>query len=364
MQKEILDLIKKADPKKLAAVEAVIKEYCAEKANTLQGAAQNPANQQMSAADGPTNMGPSERAIAALKAAARILTPFKEELGGELLQKVLAAAGMHSPKEPGTISQGGDVAKADKVKKGATQSPEPIKEEHMVEAMKAADEAMKASLKKLGYEKYPEGKLQMKSLEMETDGDEDEEVEMSGVEKSDKGDSKVKQEVLKADGSLNLEAVPEALRPTLEHVFKTQQELVKKNADLTKELADRQAAEEKREIVAKADSLTHLGLPKEDVVATLTDAKKMGTEAYIRITKGYEALNEQNKASKLFTEIGSGLSDNGAEMPWEQIEKAAAGYVAKSETKCSAAEGVSKFLETAEGQRMYGQYKASRKGGI
>lgn len=341
MQKEILELIKKADPAKLAAIELVIKEYQSVDAQKI---------------------STSERAIAALKAAARILTPFKEELQGDLLQKVMAAAGMQLPKEPDTISQGGKMEEQE-LEKG-TQSPSPIKEEHMVEAMKAAEDAMKAALQKLGYQKYPEGKLHMKS------GDDMEDME--DVDSSDISDEQVeieiskshKQEVLKADGTLNLEAVPKALRPALESVFKAQKDLVKKNASLSKELADKQAAEEKREIVAKADSLTHLGLPKEDVIATLQDAKKMGPEAFARISKSYEALNEQNKSGKLFTEIGSSLSDSSIEMPYEQIEKAAMTHIAKSGVSKSKEEAVALFLETAEGQQMYGQYKASRKGGI
>lgn len=362
MKKEILDLIAKADPKALKKVEAVIKEYCAEKADTAAGALQNPSNQQA---------GPSERAIAALKAAARILTPFKEEVGGELLQKVMSAAGMQQAKEPATISEGGSVG-ATQTSKSATQSPEPIKDEHMVVAMKAAEDAMKESLAKLGYQKYPEGKLQMKALDKKTeeeDEDEADDVSKSAtVSKSQEGETKVAEQVLKADGSLNLDAIPKEARGAIEHIFKAQQELVKKNADLSKELEDRKAAEEKREIVAKADSFTHLGLAKDEVIATLTDARKLGSESYIRVCKQFETLSEQGRTSGIFSEIGSDLPGEAGgptgDGAWAKIEKAAQGYVAKSGEKLSKEAGLDSFLQTAEGQRMYADYKAGRKGGI
>ncbi len=355
--KEIQDLMKNVDPAIIAKVEKVIKDMSTPQ---IPGAANPNAQSTM----------PSERAQAALKAAARILTPFQKELGGELLQKVMQAAGMQMPDgKPGTI-EGNNMGLENKdTNKSSTQSPEKVTDEHAALAMKDAECAYKAALAKLGYQKYPEGKLQMKSLEGAdaADADEEDDVEKSGVKKADKpkGESKVAEQVLKADGSLNLEAIPEAVRPAVEHIFKAQQELVKKNADLTKELEDRKSAEAKREVVAKADSYTHLGIPKEEIVATLEDAKKAGTEAYIRITKQFDTLNEQSRTSGLFKEVGSSLSGGpGSAGAWEAIEKAAISFVQKSGEKMTKEAAVEKYLETDEGNRQYAEYKANRKGGI
>lgn len=354
---EILELLKNVDPKVMAKVEKVIKDMSTPQ---IPGAANPNAQSTM----------PSDRAQAALKAAARILTPFQKELGGELLQKVMQAAGMQMPDgKPGTI-EGNNMGLENKdTNKSATQSPEKVTDEHSALAMKDAECAYKAALAKLGYQKYSEGKLQMKSLEGAdaADDDEEDDVEKSGVAKAEKpkGESKVTEQVLKADGSLNLEAIPEAVRPAVEHIFKAQQELVKKNADLTKELEDRKTAEQKREVVAKADSYSHLGIPKEEIVATLEDAKKLGTEAYIRITKQFETLNEQNRTGGLFKEIGSPLSGgtNGAGS-WEAIEKASQAHVQKSGEKMSKEQAIDAYLNTAEGNRQYAEHQASRKGGI
>lgn len=362
MEKQMLDLIKNADPKAMAAVEKVLKEYCGTTKSTgLAGAAQNPANEQ--AAPGAATVGPSERAMAALKAAARILTPFKGELEGELLQKVMQAAGMEmSPAAPAPRAEGGNM----ETNKGmSSQSPEPIKEEHTVEALKAADEAFKQALAKLGYQKYPEGKLQMKAAEPKIAPEGKDKADIEKADKSKQGDPKVSEQILKADGSLNLEAVPAEMRAVAEVIFKGQQELVKKNAELTKNLADRDAADAKREVIAKADSYTHVGLPREEIIATLEDARKLGTESYVRICKQFDTLNTQGKSSNIFKEFGSNLEgkSNGAGS-WEAIEKAAQAYVAKSGEKVSKEQAVTNFLETAEGQRMYREHQASRPEGV
>ena len=169
--------------------------------------------------------------------------------------------------------------------------------------------------------------------------------------------------VTKEDGSLDLSQVPEAVRPALELIYKSNQELVKKNDQLAKQITDRDARDTDKEIVAKADTFTHIGIPREDVVAQLKDARSISTASYERVCKSFETLNTQAKESKLFTEIGSGMGGSTGGDSWGRIEKAAEAVVAKSGEKVTKAESVENFLKTTEGQRMYADYKKER-GGI
>lgn len=329
MDKEMQKLIREADPKALAEVEKVIKAYCDMEKNE----------------DKKTVL--SDRAQAALKAAARILTPFKKELDKDLLKKVMGAAGMQMSGEEENDTTAEERMENSLTKEQATQSPSPIKAEHEAIAMKAAKAAFQTSLQKLGYQKYPEGKVTNKSFAGDTDGADAETEEDETVSK---------QAVVKADGSLDLEAVPESVRPVVEAIYKGQQELVKKNAALEKELADTKSAHREKELVAKAESYTHLG-SKDDVLATLKDADKLGAEAFSRITKQFDSMQAQAESSAAFQEIGSNQPRGGA-TTWEMIEKAALGLVEKSgDQGMTKEQAVEKFLLTPAGQRLYTDYQ-------
>lgn len=227
----------------------------------------------------------------------------------------------------------------------SVQDNEAVTAEHLMKAHKHAMAMGKQHLEKLGYRMYPDAEVQMKNK----DG--------KPVSKS-KGETVAKQK-----DATSLDGLDEKTRKALEPVFKQHKELVQKNADLEARLAAQTASIRDKELVEKAASFAFVGLPQEEIVATLKDADKIGKESFERVVKSFSTLNEQGKTSKLFEEKGSSLSAGGA-VSWEKIEAAAKTRVAKSGEKMTKEQAVESFMLTDEGRAMYADYKASRKDGI
>ena len=294
----------------------------------------------------------SEGAKAALKAVARILTPFKEEISDSDVDGILADLGiqedagmmdeaekMKKSKEDEDKKEAAKKSKEEDDKKEAAKKskedgeeeddvkklfaiPSDVKEEHAVEALSKAKEAMDEHLEKMGYAKYPDAEMAQKA----------------------KGDDEVE-------------------KSKYSHVFKANKDLIQKAAKLEKELSDIRKENSTKEIVQKAASFDRLGLKKEDVIEVLTAAKEMGPTHYEKICKHYSALNEQAKTGSLFAELGSKLGNNGASDAEAKIDAAVAQIVQKSKG-VSKEQAYSDFLMTAEGKALYNEVKASRPGGI
>jgi hypothetical protein len=309
-------------------------------------------------------------AHAAVKAISRIAAPFAGKVHPELMHGALDAAGHKLEHKEAALEgeneeeeydeeehegQSGAMHVGDGHKLGGfmaiPEEIEGVQKEHMHEAVAHANKAYHEHLEKLGYEKYPAAEMAMKSK----DG--------KPVMKA-KGESVSKS----ANGAPDLSTVDAKTRQKLEAVLKsndnTVKELVQKNADLEARIKAGEQKEREKEIVAKASTFKHIALPQEEIVATMKDADKLGKESYDRVCKQFETLNTQGEKSRLFSEYGSNLSGNTGGDAWEKIEKAAEGYVAKSGQKYSKADGINAFLETADGQKMYADYKAGRKDGI
>jgi len=158
-----------------------------------------------------------------------------------------------------------------------------------------------------------------------------------------------------------------------EQITKAYEKVEKENGELKAEIAALQNVNKTKELVQKSAGWKHLGLPNETVVAMLSDAQKVSPESYERVCKSFDALDEQGRAGKAFggdltREIGSNLpgGSGSGDSTWSRIEKAASGLVLKSAdgSDASLADKVAKYLETAEGQRMYAEHQAGRKDGI
>lgn len=345
--KEMIEQVRKANPEVMEKIDEILKAMPGMGAD---------------AAGIESLMDP--RVAMALKAVARILLPFKDQITIDQIDEVLAAIGvqgMDAPMEEEVIDGEGDEVVEGEVPSGEEGDIDMEGEEdgvaeidkgHMEEAMKAADCAYKETMEKLGYEKYPTAKMSMKKMKKVSKNNDTQE---GLVEKT---------AILKADGSLDLSAVPEAVRPAVELIYKGQQDAVKKAADLETQLKTERDERVNKELVAKADSWQHLGLPKEDVVASLKEANSLSKESFERVCKNFDTLNKQGKESTLFKELGSNQEGKtGGGTTWESIEKSAMAVVEKSGEKVSKEAAVEKFLQTKEGQRMYGEYKNER-GGI
>lgn len=336
MSKELLELVGKVDPKIMTQVEKVLKAHMEEMAK---------ANPPQPNADGSMPAAPAmdPQVVAALKAVVRILTPFKDKINDGLLDSVLSQAGFD-------MSQDGE-GDEDEGDDGTT-----IKEEHLQGGMAAANNAYKEHMEKLGYQKYPTAQMAMKEKNVDlTDEEEEDEAE----------DFKVSKEaIMKADGSLNLEAVPEAVRPAVEAIYKGQQEAVKKAAELEATLKKERDERRAKEFIAKAETFKHYVGDKAALAKDLQALSDSNNELYEKIVKQLEATDSQAEivAKAAFKEIGSQLPGNtGTHDAWAKIEKLAEGVVAKSDKVMTQANAIESVLLTREGQALYEEYKNSRK---
>lgn len=317
-------------------------------------------NKPMPHEDGASYNAPlDERAQAALKAMARIAAPHKGVLKPEHVAMAMKEAGLHD----GAGEESEDEDKDEIALE--MQMPMDVEEEHHAAALgKAKKKAMKAykkALSKLGYRKYPDEQQAVKADEaMDEDRDEGE-IGKSGVSKENNQEESVSKQK-----SMELSGFNESQKRQLTDVFKAYdertKELVKKNDELAAELKRRDESEKHREYVAKADSLSHLGIPKEEIVETLADAARMGEKAYTRVVKQYETLNAQAEKGGLFNEIGSRGGSPTGDFD-HRINALVDSVVQKSDGTRTRAEIYDQVIQSKEGQNLYAEYKNGRKGG-
>lgn len=328
--KEVIEMVRQADPEAMKNLEEVLKAMPGDYGGATEA--------------GGVDSLMDPKVAMAMKAIARILLPFKDMITFDQICEVMQAIGISTE----------SAANPDDENLDPEQEGEVLDDEDL----DAEDDPTNDDI-------------------VTMDDDEEEEADEE-IEKNDKVKEKVnkpspesgkedlveKAAIIKADGSLDLSAVPEAVRPAVELIYKGQQDAVKKAADLESQLKVERDERVNKELNAKADGWKHLGLPREDVFKSLQEAHAVGKESYERVCKMFDASNTQIEKSALFKEIGSSHDGGKGAASWEAIEKAAMEVVAKSGEKISKAQAVEKFLDTAEGSRMYGEYKAQRPGGI
>lgn len=306
--------------------------------------------------------GLSDRAQSALRAVARILAPFKDEITDAHLDAIQSEVGINAESEqPGEVGE----------EEIEMKKPDGVSDKDHADAM---EEANKAYMAKLGKPLYPAKQPQQKS-QKEMDEEESEKVAAKKAADAKAADEASKPKDKKEDDgveknnvtkSLDLSAFPEAQRPQLEAIFKHQNEtiggLVQKNVDLEKQLKDRDAKDLEKEFVSKADGLPNVGLAKADVIESLKDAHKAGPEAYARAVKNFETINKQNASSSLFKAIGSsGVGASGDAQG--RLDALVESTVAKSSGKTKE-EVYVEVLQSTEGQKLYAEAQAGRPGGI
>jgi len=364
---DLIDLVKKgADKETTARVQQVLKDYSE---TAPEGGGDAPAL--------------SEKAKAALQAVVRILTPMKEELNPDLIKQVLGAAGFELadggvdksfPKmdddEDGDEEDSEEMEKhfealpaeilsdmKDVLKGKESAEDEEVSKKvkgHIGEAMKAAGKMYKAHLQKLGYQKYPEAKMQFKSVAKDF-----KQVDISD-EAHAKGEAKPMDKV---DKSFDLSKVDPKLRPQFEAIFKANKEAVEKAAKLEGELKVEREARRTKEFVEKAAAIG-VGGKTEDIAEILKSADEINPELSKKLEAILKGASEQIKAGKLFTETGSGQGSSkpgsDAEAKLDDIAKS---FVQK-DANSTYAEAYAKALATPEGQKLYQEFKNQRKGGI
>jgi len=334
MTKEEIAKLAQGNPAIIQKVEAVIKEY-----------------KEMMGDEGGSL---DEKAQTALKAAARILSPFAEVLPPDLLSAVMGAAGLGETEDAG---QPGEGAAGQEHELGKEFPPKEDGEGG--EAEPDEDDVQKLG-DGPGAAKQPQS-TQNKGPGAEGKGDKKFSEHDGSEHKPDmkiEGGGNPMNKVTKSDGTLDLSGVPAAVRPAVEALYKGQQDAIKKAADLEKQLSDEKKIRVEKEYKEKAASFKHLGTSQEVLAKVL---KGEATEE--ERTAVLKALDEQIAKGNLFSEFGSAQAAAG-NTTFEQIEKAAEAYVAKSGEKITKAEAVEKFLLTSDGKKMYSQYTSQRPGGI
>lgn len=298
----------------------------------------------------------SDRAQAALKAVARILAPFKDEITDghmDAVQNEVGIAGETAKDEDG----GEDVEMS-------MDAPEGVDPEHHNEAMGMAKKGYMSHMEKMGYRKYPDPALDKtnatKTAKAKDDGEEEEEEE----ERVGK--------VNKSADALDLSAFPVSQRSQLEAIFKTavaateaNKELVKKNDDLQKQLHEERDIRVLKGFEERAKGFKHLGANSQELAVVMKSMAESDPKGFEKIESILKAADEQMRVAAmtgggLFNELGSRQSGGGVHGPGDKLDALVDQVVQKSDGAKSREQVYEEVLKTAEGKRLYAEYKSAR----
>lgn len=342
---ELRELVKNVDPAVMLNVEKVVK---AMKSKAEKGAT----------ATGGDSQDLSDRAQAALKAVARILSPFKDEISDAHMDAVQNEVGIEAPD---------DKTPKDEIEM-SMDMPDGVEKDHHDEAMGMAKSSYMQHMEKMGYRKYPDQQPKVgseKGVMKDEDGDDEEEEEDSSVSK-----------VAKSEGALDLSAFPVGQRAQLEAIFKSHADLtqenktlVEKTANLEKELKVERDERVLKQFQEKTRGLTHLGADSEELAVVLKSLNDSNPESMAKIEAVLKAANEQVRVAAatggLFSERGSSQGrTGGGNSAQDKLEALVDATVQKSDGNKSREQIYEDVLKTAEGKRLYTEYKGARKGGI
>lgn len=361
---EIQNLVNMVHPETMAKVEKIVKTFCKKADGDMPPRKDSAVFKEPHGAgeEEPMNEPLSERAQAALKAIARIMSPFKDELTSDHVGAVAHEVGLGGSKTEAADEATPEDEELEHMDKSFEAVPEGVEEEHHAEALNMARKSYGEHLKKMGYRKYPDAEMQQKmkskSADMQDEDDEDEdETEGESVGKISK--------------SLDLSAFPKGQRSQLEQVFKSHNALARENkeqiskiGELQEELKFEKDLRLKKEYLEKAKSFKHLGANTEKLATVLKTLAEKDVDAFKEVEAVLKAADRQIAVGgSLYGEIGTrGTSD--ATDPEARLNALVESVVAKADGSKSRHEIYEQVLKTAEGKRLYGEYKNSRNGGI
>lgn len=341
-EQDIRKLIESVDPKTIAKVDEVLKSMT---------------NKEEDGTEAPL----SERAQAALKAVARILAPFKDEITDDHLDAVQDEVGIEPGEGEEPTSKDDEDGDGDEDVEMSMDKPEGVDDEHHKSAMDEAKKGYTAHLNKMGYEKYQSDQTLQKTRrgpEPEDDSDEDDDGDMDDVNKIQE-ESVGKEAVTKSAESLDLSAFPEKQRAQLEMIFKANQELVqkadaleKKNEALEKDLKIERDQRVLKEFQDKAKTFKHLGANTEELASVMKTLSETNKEAYDKIEGVLKAADAQiAQGADLYREIGTrGSSPVGdAEA---QLNALVESVVKKSDGSKTKEQVYDEVCQTPEGKKL------------
>lgn len=301
----------------------------------------------------------SDRAKAAIQAVVRILSPFKGEVTDADLDQALV--------EGGVLAAGGSAGDVEKLGKDQVNDPaahpsvatNAEKEDDDEEDEEEDDDAEDVSKGMNAIKEIVDKYCNYAAMNAKK------EFPQGGKQVADEKD-KAKKSVMKADGTIDLEAVPAEIRPMVEAIYKGQADLVKKNDDLTKQLADERKERREKEFTAKADGFKHYTGDKKELAVKLMKLQDADKDLYADFVKQLESIDAEKETvhKQLTSEKGSSLSSGAVGDVEQKIDAAVKDIVQKSADKISPEQAYSQFIQTPAGQELYSQYKSGRKDGI
>ena len=304
----------------------------------------------------------SARAMAAVQAVVRILTPFKGEITDSDLDQAMSDSGVINQEDNTVAAPVNPKAAPKDPKQMPGKNPAPPQVAAQKDDMDGGDVEMSADEDDDADDMDQDMMDQMKACKSD---DEILKVAKSFLNKSQGGQSVDKKSVMKSDGTIDMTAVPEAVRPAVEAIYKSQQELVAKNADLETQLKTERHERREKEFIAKAESFVHYTGDRKELATqlmALEDSSKPLYESFVKNLEGLES--EKAMIHKSATqEIGSGMSAGSTDAS-AKIDAAVAAIVTKSAGGLSKEQAYSQFITSDEGQKLYSEYKSNRKGGI
>lgn len=167
------------------------------------------------------------------------------------------------------------------------------------------------------------------------------------------------EKVAKADGEIDFDSIPAAVRPQVEALWKSQREASERVAKAEATLKAERDERTTREYIAKAasDYATLPGMKADEIGPVLKALHEASPESAAKLEGVLKGAAEAIKAGELLKQVGrptSGVSGSA----WAEIEKLADLHVAKGDAGTSRASAVDAVLKTADGRALYQKYLA------
>lgn len=166
----------------------------------------------------------------------------------------------------------------------------------------------------------------------------------------------MKEAITKEDGSLDLEKIPENLRPAIEAIWKEKADEKAALAKITKELEEKKEDASKKEFIAKAAEFKSLPVKAEEFGLILKDLHAKAPESVKKLEEILKSADTLIAKSGTFTETGTSTAGQGGADAWSKIETGGKVLMQKNE-KLTSAQAVDEFLRTEEGKALYREHK-------
>jgi hypothetical protein len=164
------------------------------------------------------------------------------------------------------------------------------------------------------------------------------------------GDKK-KKSLAKADGTLDLDGVPEDIKPALESLWKEHEDTAKKAQELEAQIKKAENEKVTKEYIEKAATYKNLAIKADEFGPVLKAIALANPDEYAKVEAVLKAADVALSKGGLFAEIGSAGGGEPA-TAWGKIEKSAEAMATKD--KITKAAAVSKIIE--ENPNLYDEY--------